>query len=67
MVYVILKVNDISIIIKIEDVFAGVLVRHPCLSRFLNPFAFGNTYPYLFRSLWKCISIFDSVCKFIRF
>ena len=27
-------------IIKIKDVFAGILVRHPCMSRFLSSFAF---------------------------
>jgi hypothetical protein len=42
---------SISTIIKIEDVFAGILVRHPCMSRFLSSFAFGNTYPYLSRFL----------------
>ncbi len=36
-----------STIIKIEDIFAGILIRHPCMSRFLSSFAFGNTYPYL--------------------
>jgi hypothetical protein len=35
--------TEISTIIKIEDVFAGTLVRHPCMSRFLSSFAFGNT------------------------
>ncbi len=43
--------TPISTIIKIEDVFVGILVRHPCMSRFLNSFAFGNTYPYLSRFL----------------
>jgi hypothetical protein len=38
-------------IIKIEDVFAGTLVRNPCMSWFLNLFAFGNTYMYLGRVL----------------
>ena len=33
----------ISTIIKIEDVYAGPLVCHPCLSRFLSSFAFRNT------------------------
>jgi hypothetical protein len=32
----------ISTIIKIEDVFAGTLVRYPYLSRFLSSFAFVN-------------------------
>jgi hypothetical protein len=41
----------ISTIIKIEDVFAGILVRHPCMSRFLSLIAFENTYPYLSRFL----------------
>ena len=41
-------VNDyISTIIKIEVVFAGSLLRHLCMSRFLTSFAFRNTYPYL--------------------
>jgi hypothetical protein len=31
------------LIIKIEDVFRVFLVRHPCLSRVLNLFAFGST------------------------
>ena len=34
-------------IIKIEDIFAGNLVRNPCMSWFLNLFTFGNTYMYL--------------------
>ncbi len=38
---------SISTIIKIEDVFADILVRHPCISRFLSLFAFGNTFPHL--------------------
>ena len=38
---------SISIIIKIEDVFADTLVRHPFMSRFLSSFDFGNTYPYM--------------------
>jgi hypothetical protein len=37
----------VSTIIKINNVFAGILVRHPCLSRFLSLFAFGNTDPCL--------------------
>ena len=41
----------ISTIIKIKDVFAGILVHHPYMSRFLSPFAFGNTNPYLSRFL----------------
>ena len=39
----------ISTIIKTEDVFAGILVCHPCMSRFLSSFVFGNIYPYLSR------------------
>jgi hypothetical protein len=42
---------SISTIIKIENAFAGILVRHPCMSRFLSSFAFGNTYMYLSRFL----------------
>ena len=42
----------ISTIIKIEDVFTGILVRHPYMSRFLSSFAFeNNTDPYLNRVL----------------
>ncbi len=41
----------ICTIIKIENVFAGILVCHPCISQFLSSFAFGNTYPYLSRFL----------------
>ena len=37
----------ISTIIKIEDVFAGILIRDPCMSQLLSSFAFGNIYPYL--------------------
>jgi hypothetical protein len=37
----------ISTIIKIEDVFAGILVRHPYLSRVFSSFVFGNTHPCL--------------------
>jgi hypothetical protein len=40
-----------SAIIKIKHVFAGILVRHSCMSRFLSLFAFENTYPYLSRFL----------------
>jgi hypothetical protein len=42
---------SISTIINFEYVFAGILVRHPCMSQFLSSFAFGNTYPYLGRFL----------------
>ena len=42
---------QISTIIKIKDIFAGILVRHLCMSRFLILFSFGNTYPYLSRFL----------------
>ena len=38
---------SISTIIKTEDVFVGILVRHPCMSRFLSSFAFGNIHPHL--------------------
>ncbi len=41
----------ISTIIKIKDVFVGILVRYPCMSRFLSSITFGNTYPYLSRFL----------------
>ncbi len=37
----------LSTIIKIEDVFTGILVRHPYMSRFLSSFAFENTYSFL--------------------
>ena len=37
----------ISTIVKFEDGFAGILVRYPCMSRFLSSFVFRNTYPYL--------------------
>jgi hypothetical protein len=37
----------ISTIIKIKDVFTSILERHPCLSWFLNSFAFRNTNPCL--------------------
>ena len=49
----IIKIEDMfaGTIIKIEDVFVGTLVRHPCMSRFLSSFAFGNTNPYLSRIL----------------
>ena len=40
-----------SSIIKIEDVFAGILVRRPSMNRFLNLFVFEHTYPYLSRFL----------------
>ena len=42
---------SISTTIKIEDVFAGTLVRHPCMSRVLSSFALGNTYLYSSRFL----------------
>ena len=45
------KLKEISTIIKIEDVFAGILVRHPYMSLFLTLFVFGNAYPYLSRFL----------------
>ena len=41
----------ISTIIKIKDVFAGILIRYSCLSRFLSSFAFEITYLYLGRFL----------------
>ena len=41
------NLHPLSTIIKMKDVFTGILVRHPCLSRFLSLFAFGNTYPCL--------------------
>ena len=37
--------------IKIENVFAGILIRHPYLSRFLSSFPFGNTDPCMSRIL----------------
>jgi type VI protein secretion system component VasA len=37
--------------IKIENVFAGILVRHPYLSRFLSSFAFENRDPHMSRIL----------------
>ena len=40
-----------STIIKIKDIFTGILARHLCMSRFLSSFAFGNTDPYLSRVL----------------
>ena len=40
-----------STIIKIEDVFAGILIRHPYFTWFLSSFAFGNIDPYLSRIL----------------
>ena len=41
----------ISTIIKIEDVFAGTLIRHLFMSRFSSSFAFENTCLYLSRFL----------------
>ena len=46
-----LSINLFYTIIKIEDVFAGILVSHPYLSRFLSSFSFGNTDPCLSRTL----------------
>ena len=40
-----------QLVIKIENVFAGILVRHQYLSRFLSSFVFGNTNPCLSRIL----------------
>ena len=45
------RIKKFSTIIKIEDVFIGTLVCHPCMSQFLISFVFGNTYPYLSRFL----------------
>ena len=45
--YITGKIEQISTIIKIEDVFTGILVRHPRLSRFLSSFTFKNTDPCL--------------------
>ncbi len=39
-----INTGQISTIIKIEDVFAGTLVRHLGMSRFLSLFVFGNIY-----------------------
>ena len=40
---------NISTIIKIKDVFTGILIRHPYSSRFFNSLAFGNINPCLSR------------------
>jgi hypothetical protein len=35
-----------SLSLLIENVFASTLIYHPCMSRFLSLFDFGNTHPF---------------------